>query len=101
MIHVVTNANRSLYLHALKQMHRLRKVHFVDERGWTEMTLRDGGEYDPYDDDDAVYLLAIEADGAVSCSMRMRPTLSGSILTDVFPRLVAADEIGLCAADTW
>jgi len=54
MIHIVTSANRALYAAALAEMHRLRKVHFVDERGWTAMTVRDGGEYDAYDDDQAV-----------------------------------------------
>lgn len=101
MIHIVTSANRALYAAALAEMHRLRKVHFVDERGWTAMTVRDGGEYDAYDDDQAVYLLAIEPNGAVSCSMRMRPAINGSILADVFPHLVAADEAPLTAADTW
>jgi N-acyl-L-homoserine lactone synthetase len=101
MIHVVTAANRRLYADALRQMHELRRAHFVEERGWTAMTVRDGGEYDAYDDDQTVYLLAIEADGAVSCSMRMRPALTGSILADVFPHLVAEDEPALARPEVW
>jgi acyl-homoserine lactone synthase len=101
MIHVVTSANRSLYAETIAQMHQLRKVHFVDERGWSAMSVRDGGEYDAYDDEQAIYLLAIEPNGAISCSMRMRPAATGSILADVFPHLVAADEAPLAATDTW
>src|ERR1700742_2143493 len=71
MIHVVTAANRHLYSEALAEMHRLRRIHFVEERGWTGLTVRDGGEYDAYDDEHAIYLLGIEANGSVSCSARM------------------------------
>jgi acyl-homoserine lactone synthase len=101
MIHVVTSANRDLYAAVLAEMHRLRKVHFVDERGWKAMTVRDGGEYDAYDDEQTVYLLAIEPDGAISCSMRMRPAATGSILADVFPHLIAEDEPSIAAPDVW
>jgi acyl-homoserine lactone synthase len=82
-------------------MHRLRKVHFVDERGWGAMTVRDGGEYDAYDDEKAVYLLALEADGSISCSMRMRPAATGSILQDVFPHLIAEDEPSIASTEVW
>ncbi|MDP9103981.1 MAG: hypothetical protein M3N05_08260 [Pseudomonadota bacterium] len=101
MIHVVTSANRDLYAAALAEMHRLRKVHFVDERGWKAMTVRDGGEYDAYDDEQTVYLLAIEPDGAISCSMRMRPAATDSILADLFPHLIAEDEPSIAAPDVW
>ena len=101
MIHVVTEDNRSLYETQIREMHALRRKHFVEERGWTAMTVRDGGEYDAYDDAQSVYLLAIEADGAVSCSMRMRPTLTGSILNDVFPHLIAADEGSITEPHIW
>lgn len=101
MIHVVTESNRRLYADALREMHRLRRVHFVEERGWTEMTVRDGGEYDTYDDDQMVYLLDLDAAGQVGCSMRMRPALTGSALTDLFPHLVAADEPSLNRPDVW
>jgi N-acyl-L-homoserine lactone synthetase len=101
MIHVVTAANRHLYTAALTEMHRLRKVHFIDERGWTGMSVRDGGEYDQFDDEHMVYLLAIEKDGSIGCSMRMRPAEHGSILADVFPHLVADDEPSIVQPDVW
>jgi N-acyl-L-homoserine lactone synthetase len=101
MIHIVTEKNRDLYDDLLREMHRLRKVHFVDERGWSAMTVKDGGEYDDYDDAKAVYLLAVEPDGSVACSMRMRPAEVGSILQDVFPHLIAADEPSIAKPDAW
>ena len=101
MIHVVTAENRHLYEEALADMHRLRRVHFVEERGWAAMTVRDGGEYDEYDDEKMIYLLAIEPDGSVSCSMRMRPAEDGSVLGDIFPHLVAADEPTIYRPEVW
>lgn len=101
MIHVVTAGNRGLYADALAEMHRLRRVHFVEERGWSALTVRDGGEYDQYDDEQAIYLLCLEEDGRLSCSMRMRPARDASMLTDIFPHLVAADEPSLNRNDVW
>jgi acyl-homoserine lactone synthase len=101
MIHVVTAANRILYGSALREMHRLRRVHFVEERGWNAMTVRDGGEYDQYDDDKMIYLLSLDEQGDVACSMRMRPAETGSVLCDIFPHLVAADEPPLARPDVW
>jgi acyl-homoserine lactone synthase len=101
MIHVVTADNRDLYRDALREMHQLRRIHFVEERGWNAMTVRDGGEYDPYDDERTVYLMSLDKDGAVGCSMRMRPAETGSILSDVFPHLIAADEPPLTQPDVW
>ncbi|HEX3701527.1 MAG TPA: acyl-homoserine-lactone synthase [Phenylobacterium sp.] len=102
MIHVVTAENRHLYGEALAEMHRLRRVHFVEERGWAAMTVRqDGGEYDEYDDAEMIYLLSLDESGRVGCSMRMRPAEAGSVLTDIFPHLVAADEPPLTRRDVW
>jgi len=46
-------------------------------------------------------LFAVEPSGAISCSMRMRPALTGSILADVFPHLIAADEVSVAHSDIW
>ena len=101
MIHVDTAQNRDRYAAAIADMHRLRRVHFVEERGWSAMTVRDGGEFDAYDDDDMVYLLSLDEAGSVACSMRMRPALTGSVLGDVFPHLVARDEAPLADRTVW
>ena len=101
MIHVVTHENRKLYEDAIAEMHRLRRVHFVEERGWSAMTVRGGGEYDAYDDEAATYLLAIEEDGSITASMRMRPAQSGSILADLFPHLIGEEEPNIGHPRIW
>lgn len=101
MIHVVTCENAHLYAEALDQMFRLRAEHFVVERGWTGLTVKDGREVDDFDDERAIYLLGIEPDGSVSVSVRLRPTDDTSLLEAHFAHLVAAHERPIARADTW
>ena len=68
MIHMITAENRHLYRAELREMHQLRRVHFVEERGWSQLTVRDGGEYDSSDDDRAIYFLALDAEGNIARS---------------------------------
>lgn len=101
MIHMVTSENRHFYEAELKEMHELRRVHFVEERGWSKMTVRDGGEYDNSDDDKSIYFLALDNDGHVAVSMRARPTDDHCILADVFPQLVEPESGDVRGSDIW
>lgn len=101
MIHVVTAENRRLYAEGLAAMHRLRHAHCDEERGSVALTLRDGGEYDAFDDEKAIYLLSLGEDGQVGCAMRLRPAAAGSLLASHFPHLLARDEPALDAEDAW
>lgn len=101
MIHMVTIDNRNLYRTQLDEMHRLRKIHFVDERGWSGMTVRDGGEYDECDDERTIYFFALDEDGRIGVSMRARPTEDKCILTDVFPQLISPAEPNIKAPGVW
>lgn len=88
MIHMVTPGNRQFYADQIEEMHRLRKAHFVDERGWSALTVRDGGEYDDWDDERTIYFFALDSQGHIGVSMRARPTDDKCILADVFPHLI-------------
>ncbi len=101
MIHVVTASNRHLYRDQLAQMHQLRRVHFVEERGWKDLTIIDGGEYDAYDDERTVYFLALDPNAEVLAGMRARPTDDKCMLTDIFPDLVGPDQPPLTGPDIW
>ncbi|MGC1301716.1 MAG: acyl-homoserine-lactone synthase [Caulobacteraceae bacterium] len=100
MIHLVTAANRHLYEPQLQAMHAERKRQFVDGRGWN-LPVRDGGEYDQFDDADAVYLIGFDSGGQISVSARIRPTLSGGVIADVFPHLVLEAEQPIRAAGAY
>ncbi len=101
MIHIVHAGNRDLYAQELDQLFRLRAKFFKEVLGWSALTVTDGKETDAYDDDRAIYLLALEADGQISCSLRLRPTTDRSLLMDHFPHLVADDRQRFTQADVW
>lgn len=101
MIHLVSKENRHLYKAQLEEMHQLRRVHFVDERGWSQMNVRDGGEYDDSDDDRTLYFLALDDEGHVGVSMRARPTDDKCIVADVFPQLIHRETAPCKATDCW
>jgi hypothetical protein len=64
-IHVVTGDNGHLYGDELQQYFRLRHDIFVEERGWKDLHRPDGLEIDRYDNEHAVYLLAIDRERVV------------------------------------
>lgn len=90
MLHVVTAANRGLYRRQLQEMHQQRLELFVKSKGWRLQT-RDGGEYDEGDDDQAVYLLAIDETAYCHSSIRVRPAHDFSYLIDNMPEWLAVE----------
>jgi acyl-homoserine lactone synthase len=86
MIHLVTAENKHLYKRELREQHRVRHDIYVDERGWEALRSKDCLERDQFDNDDAVYLLAIENDRVVGGS-RFSPTTQPHLLSEVFPHL--------------
>ncbi|HEX2591917.1 MAG TPA: acyl-homoserine-lactone synthase [Rhizomicrobium sp.] len=101
MIHMITQENRHLYRAELKEMHELRRIHFIEERGWAAMQVRDGGEFDGSDDDRAIYFIALDEDGHVAVSMRARPTDDKCIVADVFPHLIEPESGDVRGSDIW
>lgn len=88
MIHVVTAANRRLYEARLEEMFVLRHRIFVGERGWRDLERPDGREIDAYDNEDTVYLIALEGERIVG-GHRLYPTVKPTMLGDVFPHLAS------------
>src|ERR1700761_7598083 len=102
MIHIVTASNRHLYRAQLAEMHRLRRIHFIEELGWKDLTVAaDGGEYDQFDDERTVYIFALGAKAEVLCSLRARPTDDKSMIGDVFPELIGPDQPPLTGPKVW
>jgi len=85
-IHVVTGDNRHLYGDELQQYFRLRHDIFVEERGWKDLRRPDGLEIDRYDNEHAVYLLAIDRERVVG-GQRLYPTLLPHMISDVFAHM--------------
>jgi acyl-homoserine lactone synthase len=95
MIHAISSANRHLYRDVLEQHFRLRHEIFVEERKWETLRKPDGREIDSYDDEDTVYLLALEGRRVVG-GHRLYPTTKPSMMSEVFPHRAA---VRGCPAD--
>jgi acyl-homoserine lactone synthase len=88
VIHVVTALNRHLYEDVIEQHFRIRHEIFVEERGWEALRKPDGREVDSYDNEETVYLLALE-DRRVVGGQRLYPTTKPSMMSEIFPHLAA------------
>ncbi len=95
MIHAISALNRHLYEDVLEQHFRLRHDIFVEERHWEALRKPDRREIDSYDNEDTVYLLALEGRRVVG-GHRLYPTTKPSMMSEVFPHLAA---VRGCPAD--
>jgi len=88
MIHAISALNRHLYEDVLEQHFRLRHDIFVEERHWEALRKPDRREIDSYDNEDTLYLLALEGRRVVG-GHRLYPTTKPSMMSEVFPHLAA------------
>jgi len=88
MIDMISPDQRWRFAAPLMQMHRDRKLVFVDALGWRLSTPGSWIEVDEYDNDQAVYLMARdEESGAHVGSVRLLPTTGPHLLEGVFASL--------------
>jgi acyl-homoserine lactone synthase len=95
MIHAITALNRHFYEDVIEQHFRLRHDIFVEERHWETLRKPDCREIDSYDNEDTVYLLALEGRRVIG-GHRLYPTTKPSMMSEIFPRLAA---VRGCPAD--
>lgn len=86
MIHVVTYQNRSSYASEIEEHFRIRHDIYVTERKWMKLARADGRECDQFDNEDAIYFLAIDGKTVIGGS-RLVPSLKPHLLSEVFPQL--------------
>lgn len=101
MIHIVNASNRHLYARQIWEMFVERRKTFVERNGWDDLMVFDGAEVDDFDDERAVYLMALDDEGGLQGAVRFRPTDDKSILFDKYPHLIAPDQPELKGARTW
>jgi acyl-homoserine lactone synthase len=85
-VHVIRRENRHLYADILEDYFRLRHQIYVVERKWMELERPDKREIDQFDTDDTVYLLGLDG-RAIVAGMRLVPTTSPTLLSELFPAL--------------
>jgi acyl-homoserine lactone synthase len=85
-VHVIRHDNKHLYQDILEDYFRLRHQIYVVERKWTALDRPDKREIDQFDTDATVYLLGLEG-GSIIAGMRLVPTSSPTLLSELFPKL--------------
>lgn len=84
MVFIANAENRCLFGPDLEEMHRHRKVVFVDRAGWQIPVLEDR-ETDAYDRTDTMYLLAKDQPaGGLLASARLLTTMTPHLMSDLF-----------------
>lgn len=91
-IHVVTKENKARYEAILDEYLRLRHAVFVGERGWRDLERPDGRDVDDYDNERAIYLLALD-NGRVVGGLRLYPTLLPHMISESFAHLVGGRDV--------
>jgi len=80
MIQILSGGDRARFPQVFDQMFRARAAIFKDRLGW-EVDVANGLEIDRYDRcDDTVYLVASDADGHLTGSLRLLPTTGDTML---------------------
>ena len=93
MLHVVTADNRQRYREQVEESYRIRHRIYVHERGWHDLARLDGREVDQFDDENAIYLLALDDKMRVQGGSRLISSLKPHLLADVFPELAGVRPI--------
>jgi acyl-homoserine lactone synthase len=98
MIHIVTSANRRLYVRELASMRAQRREHLAGEAGWVDrLVLHD----DQGDAPGTIHLLAFDDDMRLDAALRLDSTQDRCRLVDGFPELIAADEPLVTGLEVW
>lgn len=95
MIHVISAANHHLYEDVLEEHFRIRHDIFVEERQWETLRKPDNREVDSFDNEDTIYLLALEGRRVIG-GHRLYPTTKPSMMSEIFPHLA---EVRGCPSD--
>ena len=100
MLHLITDRNRSLYEREIAALHCARKAVVVDELGW-KLRVRDGMEFDEYDDARAMHIVGFDTLGEVSMGIRIRPADDRSMLQDHFAHHLPSNMRSINDGMTW
>lgn len=87
MILTIENASHAAHRHALNGMFADRKTLFVDLFGWDIPVVDGRFEIDQFDDEQTVYLVAVDEGGGHEASLRLLPTERPHMLDTLFREL--------------
>ena len=93
MMEIFTRADEPAHPRIFEQMYRQRYDIYVKRRRWEGLGLDGQFEIDQYDNEDAVYLLALDEADDVRAGLRLLPTTGPHIFGDLFPHLASGDKL--------
>ena len=85
--------------HLVMQMATYRRKVFVERLGW-ELQAQNGLEFDQFDRDDTMYVVAQDHNGWVTGCARLLPTTRPYLLGEVFPQLMQGQPLP-CTPQVW
>lgn len=83
-VHVITAANRSLYLNEIEAMHRHRHEIFARYYGWSALESADGLDIDEFDNANTVYFVILDEGGVLRGCDRVIPSWRPHMLSHLF-----------------
>ncbi|MCX8570895.1 acyl-homoserine-lactone synthase [Aminobacter sp. MET-1] len=86
-VHVIDRCNRNDCASELEQHFRIRHDIYVGHRQWTDFARPDGREVNPFDNDDAIYLLGLEEGRGGVAGSRFVPIKKPNLLKNLLPHL--------------
>ncbi|MEP2628239.1 MAG: acyl-homoserine-lactone synthase [Hyphomicrobiales bacterium] len=92
MIHRILSRNRGGNESLIHQMHQLRARQFSERRGW-RVDVRNGYEFDRFDDMDPLYIVVSDGEDQLLASLRLLPTTGPHMLSDVFPEVMGKNAV--------
>nr|WP_087575901.1 acyl-homoserine-lactone synthase [Sphingomonas sp. CDS-1] len=100
MIHLISKNNSALYQDEIRDLHQARAEVFVNQLGW-DLKVKDGLEYDEYDDARASNIIGFSTENRVVMGLRFRPTDDCSMLLDHFSHVLPAGIRPIDDGRTW
>lgn len=95
----IAAATKDLPAEMLRRVGRYRHRVFVDRLGWA-LEARSGLEFDQFDRDDTLHLIALRDDGELIGIARLLPTDRPYLMAEVFPQLHAHAAMP-CSPEVW
>ncbi|BCG86663.1 isovaleryl-homoserine lactone synthase [Mesorhizobium sp. 113-3-9] len=86
-MHLVTWDNRKHYRKVLERYFRIRYDIYVKQRRWRAVGRPINIEIDAFDNEHAIYVLALDTNGRIVGGSRLVPTLQPHLMSEVFPVL--------------
>lgn len=88
-IHIIDWSNRKRYRKHLERYFRIRHDIYVEHRKWRAVARPISIEIDVFDNEHAIYLLALDDTDKIVGGSRLVPTLQPHLMSEVFPLLAA------------